>query len=293
MDPVKKSYLQLHIAVFLFGFTAILGKLIQLSEISLVWWRLLITCISLVLLPGILRDLRQLSFRKVLALSGIGVIVAMHWVTFYGAIKYSNVSVALSCLATASFFTSIIEPLLLRQPFKWYELLLGLMVIPGMYMIFRFSGGDYLTGIIMGLLSALLAATFAVLNKQMVADTKPMTMTFVELGAGFVFLTPILPFYWSWLGNSTFWPTLMDWQYLILLSLLCTTLAYVLSLQALKHLSAFTSTLTINLEPVYGILMAWFFFQEHKEMNPAFYMGAAIIILAVFIHPVLRRKMEK
>ncbi len=289
---MKKAYLQLHIAVFLFGFTAILGKLISLPEISLVWWRLLITCSSIVLIPGVLLAVRKLSRGQLLRLSGIGIIVACHWVTFYGSIKFSNVSIALSCFATTSFFTSILEPLIRKQPFKVYELLLGLVVIPGMFLILTFGGFNYVTGITMGLISALLASLFSVLNKQMVDKIDPLPITLVELGAGMLFLTPLVPFYLNWLGSTAFLPSGMDIPYLLVLALLCTTLAYVLSLKALQKLSAFSNTLTINLEPIYGIVLSWFFFQEHKEMSIGFYLGSFLIILAVFIHPFVRNHFE-
>jgi len=290
---MRKAYIQLHIAVFLFGFTAILGKLITLPEISLVWWRLLITCTSIVLIPGVVKAVRQLSKAQLLRLSGIGIIVACHWVTFYGSIKFANVSVALSCFATTSFFTSILEPLIRKQPFKVYELLLGLVVIPGMFLIFTFGGLNYITGISMGLVSALLASLFSVLNKQIVDDIDPLPITLVELGAGMLFLTPLVPFYLDWLGSTAFIPVGMDIVYLLLLALLCTTLAYVLSLLALQKLSAFANTLTINLEPIYGIVLSWFFFQEHKEMSLGFYLGSFLIIMAVFAHPFLRTYFEK
>jgi len=153
MKPIRKAYYQLHTAVFLFGFTAILGALIQLNEISIVWWRLLLTCSTLAVFPGLLAGLSKLPRRQLFRLVGIGAIVAAHWVTFYGAIKYANVSIALSCFATTSFFTSILEPILLRKAFRWYELVLGLLVIPGMYIIFSVTDINYLQGIIMGLVS--------------------------------------------------------------------------------------------------------------------------------------------
>jgi len=289
---MKKAYIYLHTAVFLFGFTAILGKLISLPEISLVWWRLFITCTSIVLIPGVVKAARQLTSGQLLRLSGIGIIVACHWVTFYGSIKFSNVSVALSCFATTSFFTSILEPLIRKQPFKIYELLLGFVVIPGMFLIFTFGGFNYITGITMGLISAFLASLFSVLNKGMVDDIDPLPITLIELGAGMLFLTPLVPFYLNWLGSTAFLPSGMDIFYLLILALLCTTLAYVLSLLALQKLSAFTNTLTINLEPIYGIVLSWFFFQEHKEMSMGFYLGSFLIILAVFAHPFLRKYFE-
>ncbi len=292
MTPIKKAYLQLHVAIFLFGFTAILGRLVQISELPMVWWRLLITCTSLLLLPGVIKALRNMPRSVALQLAGIGIVVALHWITFFGAVNYSNVSVTLSTMATVSFFTAIIEPLINRERIKWYEVALGLLVIPGMYIIFRFSGNDYTTGIIMALISAALAAVFSTLNKKMVEKAEPMAITFVELGSGWIFLCLIAPLYGQLMGNSTFIPIEWDWLWLVILALLCTTFAYVLSLNALKHVSAFTANLSINLEPIYGIILAWLIFREDKDLSGEFYIGAGIILLSIFLHPILKRKFE-
>ena len=165
--------------------------------------------------------------------------------------------------------------------------------MPGMYIIFQFSGVDYTVGITMGLISALLAAVFSTLNKNMVTKAEPMAITFIELGSGWLFLCAIAPLYGKWLGSSTFMPSAMDFLFLVILALLCTTFAYVLNLKALKYISAFTANLTINLEPVYGIILAWIIFREDQEMNSSFYIGAAIILAAIFLHPLLKRFFEK
>lgn len=288
MNNKTRAYLEIHIAVFLFGFTGILGKVIQLSEAGIVWYRLLITCVSLMFIPQVWRSFRRLDRKKLLQLTGVGVLVCIHWVLFYGSIKYSNVSVSLSCLATASFWTALIEPLLLRRRFKYYELILSFLIVPGMYLIF-FFGKFYLTGIIMGLLAAILAAVFATLNKRMITKTGALTLTFIELGGGWVFLSLMLPFYFDWFPGAGFIPDWADWGYLLILGLLCTTLAYVLSVRALRSLSAFAANLTINLEPVYGILMAVMFFRENEELDSGFFLGAAMILLAVFLHPFVDR----
>ncbi|MEM7101559.1 MAG: EamA family transporter [Bacteroidota bacterium] len=295
MDAIKKAYLQLHIAVVLFGFTAILGRLIDLNEISIVWWRLIITCLSLLFFPSVVRTIRQTRLKDWLPLAGIGILVATHWVFFYGAIKYSNVSVTLCCLATGSFFTAILEPIFYKKQIRMLEVVTGLVVIPGIYIIFYTTDFAYTKGIIMALISAILAAFFAVLNKKMVVKQEPMFITFVELGAGLLFLSILLPVYWEFLGDGVnkFMPTTTDLFYLVVLALLCTTLAYVLSLLALKHLSAFTSTLTINLEPVYGIILAIIIFQENQELNPGFYLGAAIILSTVFGYPYVKKYLGK
>lgn len=283
-----KAYLQLHTAVLLFGFTAILGRLIELPETVIVWYRLLFTCLSLLVVPQVWRSMRAMSLKRVWELVGIGIIVSLHWVMFYGAVNYSNVSVTLSCMATASFFTALVEPILTKKSFKWFELLLALLVVPGIYLIFYFSEfANVGTGIIMGLLAALFAAVFATLNKNMVATQDALTMTFVELGGGWVFLSLVLPVYFQFFPSGNMMATAPDLGYLLILAILCTTFAYVLSIHALKYLSAFSNALTINLEPVYGIVLAFLFFQENQEMDNRFYLGTLLILVAVFAHPIV------
>ncbi len=291
MNPEKRAYLELHIAVFLFGFTAILGDLIQLSALVMVWWRVLITSLSLLFLirvGNIFRTFPQAAIRRFM---GIGVLVALHWVAFYGAIKLSNASITLICMATTSFFTSLIEPVIMKQKVRWYELLLGLVIIPGMGLIVGSTDASMNLGIIVGLASALLAALFATLNKKYIRQSHEMSITFLELGSAWLFLCLVLPVYIliSAQPVQILPASLRDWGYLIVLALLCTTLAYVLALRALNHLTAFASNLTVNLEPVYGILLAWVLLRENEELNAGFYLGGAVILLAVFSYPLIRR----
>lgn len=288
MSEKLKAYFQLHTAVLLFGFTAILGRLIQLPEIVIVWYRLIFTCLSLLLVPQVWRSLKNMPFQRYWALTGIGIIVSLHWVMFYGAVKYANVSVTLSCMATASFFTALVEPILTTKRFQWYELGLALLVVPGIYLIFYFSSfEDVGVGIIMGLLAALLASIFATMNKTMVAKQDALTMTFVELGGGWIFLSLVMPIYFQFFPEGDFLAKGLDLGYLIILAILCTTFAYVLSIHALKQLSAFSNSLTINLEPVYGILLAFLIFNENEEMDNRFYLGTLLVLLAVFVHPMI------
>ncbi len=288
MDNIKKAYLQLHIAVFLWGFTAILGKLIVLNEVSLVWWRMGFTSISLLLVPQALQNAKAIPKKRILTFSVIGVLVAFHWITFYGSIKYSNVSVALSCLATTSLFTSVVEPIVFKKRVNAIEILLGIMVIAGFYLVFK-VGQLYITGIIMGIISALLAAVFSTFNKKYIGDYNSRGITLIELSAGFIILSLIMPAYLHLNPQITMIPTNWDFFYLFVLALFCTTLPFILSLNALKHLSVFGSNLTINLEPVYGILLAILFFNENQDLNLEFYFGTLIILSAVFLHPFINR----
>lgn len=294
IENISQAYLLLHFCIFLWGFTAILGKWINLSGLTLVWWRLLFTCISLLFIVR-LKDLKQYltpaTFRQ---MGLIGVLVAVHWVCFYMSIKYSNASVALVSLATTSFFASIIEPMIVRSTFRWYEMLLGILIIPGMLLIARDLDMQMLWGFVIGLLSAFFLAIFSSLNKRIIAKVDVITTTFVELSTGLVFLSLILPIYYLMSANTPiFVPGREDILWLLVLSLLCTTVPYVLSLVALRHLSAFTSALALNMEPVYGILLAVVLLNENKELSPSFYTGGAIIMAAVFGHPFLKKIVDK
>ena len=290
-EKQKYAYIRIHIAVFLFGFTAILGHLIQLSSVSLVWWRVLITCASLLFFIRWGKTLSTIPEYFLKRYAFIGVLVGLHWICFYGAIKLSNASIALVCMATTSFFTSFIEPLVLKQRYSGLEIFLGLFIIPGMLLIVNSTELAYMNGIWVGLAAAFLAACFAVLNKKYISNADPYSITFIELGSAWLFLTVILA---VMLANDfeavrIMPPSIADWLYLIVLALLCTTLAYVLSLQALKYISAFNSNLIINLEPLYGILLAVVILNEHKELTTSFYAGCGVILAAVLAYPFLRK----
>ena len=292
MNPTQRAYLELHIAVLLYGITAILGDLITLPATILVWWRVLITTISLFFLIRFGANLRGISKKLILQYMGIGVLVALHWITFFGAIKLSNASICLVCLATTSFFTSFLEPLILKRPFKLYELAIGLVIIPGMALVVSSTDWSMFNGILMGLVSAFLAAMFTILNKKLVDKADPMSITFLEMGSSWLFISLLLPFYFFQFPDSTFGPQGMDWIYLMVLALLCTTLAYILSLRALKYISAFAANLTINLEPVYGILLAWLILEENKELSLGFYIGCGMILFSVFSYPFIRKRFD-
>lgn len=293
MDQTKRAYIELHIAVLLFGFTAVLGDLIQLSAVMLVWWRVLITCTSLLYFIRFGKRLKTIPKNKVIKYCGIGVIVALHWITFYGAIKLSNASIALICLASTSLFTSLLEPTILRQPIEKLQVIFGFLIVPGMWLIVNTVDVNMLTGIYVGLSSALFAALFSTLNKRLIEHADPYAITFLELGSAWLFISLLIPILiWQGTTSLTFWPSSSDWFYLLILALMCTTLAYVLSLRALKHVSAFVANLTINLEPVYGIILAIFLLKDHKELNPSFYIGVVSICCIVFLYPVLKKRFK-
>ena len=278
---MKKALIQLHIAVFLAGFTGILGKLIELNEGLLVWYRMLITVITLAVILGFQKEIKKLSWIDTLKVVGVGGVIALHWVTFYGSIKYSNVSIALVCFSSIGFFTAIFEPLMLKRRFEWRELALGLLCIAGIYLIFNFNP-QYKTGIIIGLISALLAVCFSILNKSFVARIPVKTITFYEMGGGWLVLTLLMPFYIKLFPTDYIFPTFNDWIWLLILAWLCTVWAVMLQLSSLKKLSTFTSNLTYNLEPIYGILLAFILFKENENLSSGFYYGLALILLSVF-----------
>jgi drug/metabolite transporter (DMT)-like permease len=289
---MRKAFFQLHIAVFLAGFTGILGRLITLNEGLLVWYRLLITVITLWVLLFFQKKLQWITAAGMAKIIGVGAVVALHWVTFYGSIKYSNVSVALVCFSAIGFFTAILEPIIVRSAFNKTELLLGLMVIAGIYLIFHFDP-QYKTGIIIGIISALLASFFPIFNRMLVQQHTPETVTLYQLSGGFLFLTILLPFYLHYFPTQHIIPDLKDTAWLLVLSWFCTVLAFNLAMNALKKISAFTVNLTYNLEPLYGIALAFIVYREDKHLSDTFYIGLLLIVISVFLHTWLVYKSHK
>jgi drug/metabolite transporter (DMT)-like permease len=279
---MKNALIKLHAAVFLWGFTGVLGRLITLNEALLVWYRILITVISLYFLMRWKSELQRVSRKQLWQLFGIGGLIALHWVFFYGSIKYSNVSIALTCLSAAGLFTALLEPVMTRKQIVPAEIILGLVGIAGIYLIFHFDP-QYKTGIIMGLLCTLISCIFSILNKKQVSYTAPKTMMLYELSGGFLILTLIMPLYLYAFPTEHLVPTTSDAIWLLLLSWVCTILAMDLSLQALQKVSAFTQNLTLNLEPVYGIVLAFVVYKENEHLSDGFYLGFALILAAVIL----------
>lgn len=288
----QTAYIQIHIAVILFGFTAILGDLIQLPAVVLVWWRVLITSVSLLFFIQFGKSLIQIPKKQIRTYIIIGILIGLHWICFYGAIKLSNASIALVCMSTTSLFTSIIEPIFFRTKVNKLELILAATVIPGMLLIVNNINTTYINGVWVGLAAALLAAIFSSLNKVNIKGADPYSISFIELSSAWMMITLLLGIMWifGYQADTFLPPNTSDWVYLIILALLCTTLAQVLTLKSLHHLSAFAVNLVINLEPVYGILMAIFILNDHKELSPLFYLGGGIILLSVMLYPYLHKK---
>ena len=284
---MRKAYLYLHISILLWGFTGIFARAIDLSEGVLVWYRLLLTSICWIGIALITNKVRILPVKEILRISFVGLLVAVHWLFFYGSIKYSNISVGMSCLAMIAVFSSILEPFITGRKFQWFELLLGLFAAFGMFLIFEFSS-EYRTGILLGLISALLGSYFTIRNKQLMGVYNSETVTTYELCSGFVYLTLLMPIYLWLFPAGNLMPESQDWLLLIIFTVVCTVIPFNLSMKALKHLSAFTSNLSINMEPVYGICLAFIFYHEQKELHPGFFAGTAIILLSVVIYMVLK-----
>jgi drug/metabolite transporter (DMT)-like permease len=289
---MKKAFLQLHLSVFLAGFTAILGKLISLNESLLVWYRLLFTSIAMWALFIWWRKIQRIPRTEIFKIGGVGVIATLHWITFYAAIKQSNVSVALVCFSSISFFTALFEPLILKRKVNRIELFLGLVTIAGIYIIFHFDG-QYQRGIIFGILSALLAALFPIFNREFLKRTNVETMLAWQQTGGLIVLSIGLPIYLHYFPVDRLLPGEWDLIWLLVLALFCSVLAFQLSGYALKKLSAFTVNLTFNLEPVYAIILAFIIFKENKLLSSSFYYGFAVIAIAILIHIFLLIKQER
>ena len=291
MTPTTRALWQIHLCVLLWGFTAILGKLITLPALPLVWWRMLIVVAALALVPRVWRGLRAMPMRTRLAYAGIGALVALHWLTFYGAIKLSNASVAATCIAFATPMTALVEPLLTGRRFQPRDLLLGLASLPGIWLVVGGVPAGMHAGILAGVASALLVALFGTLNKRMVDGGDPLTVTALELGAGTLTLTllaPLMPLVIpAFAGPLLVLPSGMDAFWLVLLALACTLFPFALCLVALRHLSAFTAQLSVNLEPIYAIVLAAILFSEQQELSGRFYAGVAIILGVVFAQGLL------
>jgi drug/metabolite transporter (DMT)-like permease len=285
------SYFKLHFVVLIYGFTAILGKLIDLPATQLVWYRMLIAAFSFIVFIKIRKVDYKLSRTDIYNILGVGVVVALHWITFFGAIKLSNVSVTLGCLASATLFASILEPIFLKRRVSGLEVILGLITIGGLYLIFQFET-RYSLGIVVALISAFLGALFTVLNKKLVMRHNASVITFYEMLGGFGIITIYLLLSGELLTELRV-PSNSDILYLLLLGVVCTAYAFAVHVKVMERLSAYVVTLSINLEPVYGIVLAYLFFKDTELMTTGFYAGAAIILLSVLGYPVLKRVVNK
>lgn len=286
-----KSYLHLHLIVFIWGFTAVLGALISLDALPLVWFRMLFAVGFIAVYIYFKKISLRISKKVLLQFLFSGLIIALHWFTFFHAIKISNISITLACLSTGALFTSLLEPILYGKKIVRYEVFFGLLVVFGLYIIFKVEG-NYFLGIIIALTSAFLSALFAVINSKFVKEHDPTIISFYELSGGVIFFTFLLFF------NHSFSPTFFrlsakDLIYLLILSSVCTSYAFIASTSVMKFLSPYTVMLTINLEPIYGIILAVLIFKDEERMSFEFYLGAFIILLTVLLNAILKSRKLK
>ncbi len=284
---LKSAYFQMHAAIFLWGFTGILGKLITLNEGLLVWYRLLISGIIMWLVAGNRNEIFKLPLKETLKICGVGFLVMVHWVSFYGAIKVSSVSVTLICLSSIALFTSLFEPLIAKAKFDFIEIFFAALCMAGIYTIYH-SDHSTSTGILIAVFSSMMSALFSVMNKQLTAKYNPYTISSIELAGAFVSLSVLLPLYLKIFKYEFLLPGTSDVLYLLALSFFCTVIPWILSLNALNHVTAFTMNLALNLEPVYGILLAIFIVKEYNLLTSGFYIGAFIILMTVMLHTFYR-----
>jgi len=289
MTAHSRAWFQIHVCVVLWGFTAILGRLITLRALPLVWWRMLLVTVALAAWPPVWRDLRRMPPRLVAVYLGIGVLVTLHWITFYGSIKLSNASVAATCMALTPVFVSIIEPSLARRRPHLAEVGMSVAVLPGVALVVGGTPAGMRTGIAVGAVSALIAGIFSSLNKRAIGSSPALAVTGLQMAAGALLLPPL-----AWLlpaaERVVVQPSAHDAALLVVLALACTLFPYALALVALRYLSAFETTLAVNLEPVYAIALAIVLLNEQRDLEPGFYFGVALIMGIVFSHPWVSRR---
>lgn len=286
-----KSYLHLHVIVFIWGFTAILGKLISLEALDLVWYRLLFASAIMTFVVILTKEKVKVPFNVTIGFIVSGIIIAAHWLTFYQAIKVSNVSITLACLSTGAFFASILEPIFYKRKVIWYELLFGVIVVIGLGIIFNVET-KYTTGIYLAVTSAFLSALFSVINGKYAKEFNPNIISLYELSSG-VFFISIYLFFAGSFTPAFFALSINDLIWLFLLSSICTAYAFSASVKVMKFLSPFTVMLTINLEPIYGIILALLIFDDTEEMTPLFYVGALLILITVIANGIVKSKKKK
>ena len=289
---MKKHFIFLHISVFLAGFTGILGKLITLNEGLLTWYRLFFASIILFFLVLFTHKSELTRLKGKLPLILVGFLLSMHWVLFYGSVKYANVSVGVVCFALSGFFTAILAPIINRTKFQKTEFALGLLTVFGIGLIFHFDA-TYHTGIIIGVISACMAALFTIFSEKLVHKHHPFVLNFYELGGGLLGLSLVMPLYMRLFPTDYIIPNQSDTIYLLILSLACTVGLYILFAEALKGISAFTASLTYNLEPVYSILLAFLLFNEAREVNVYFFVGLFFVILSVALQSIIAIRKRK
>jgi drug/metabolite transporter (DMT)-like permease len=287
-----KSYLHLHLIVFIWGFTAILGKLLSIDAIPLVWYRMFLATVFIFIYIKIKKISIDITKRQCINYVIGGVVIAVHWVTFFYAIKISNISIALATMSTGAFFTIFIEALYKKKKINFYELIFGVLAILGLYIIYSAEISLQL-GMLVALLSSFLSAVFSVLNADFVKEKSASVISFYEILFGVLAISIFLVFNGELLERDFFNLDPLDYLWLFILSSFCTAYAFIVSVELLKKLSPFTVMLTINLEPIYAIILAIILFPENEKMSASFYVGAGLILLTVIVNGVLKTAKKK
>ncbi|WP_431209305.1 DMT family transporter [Puia sp. P3] len=283
---MKKSYLLLHIAVILAGFTGVFGKLISLNEGLLVWYRVFFSAVWLFLIVRLMGVRGAGAFREKFRIARVGMLITIHWVFFYGSIKYSNVSVGVVCYSLTSFYTAIFEPLINKRRFVLRQFLLSMLTLLGIALIFHFDA-SYQLGIVLGVVSSAFAALYTVYNERLVRRYDSRTINYYQMVGGTVGLGVLMPVYLWFFPVARLIPGVRDILWLLLLSLFCTVGLYILFAESLKRIPAFTVNLSFNLEPIYAIVMAFLFFGEGKEVNLSFYVGLVFVAASVVLQSLI------
>jgi drug/metabolite transporter (DMT)-like permease len=288
-----KSYLSLHFIVFIWGFTAILGALITIQADFLVWYRMFFAAVFLAVFIGTKKKSFQVTPKSFIKLVIVGLLIALHWIFFFEAIKISTVSITLSVFSLGAFFASLLEPIFYGRKVLWYEVFFGLIIIAGLGLIMQVEI-HYLKGMLLALVSIILGVLFTLMNGKLIEDHDPSVISFYEFLAGFVFIS----IYFLFQGKFTpdiFVMTAKNWILILILASICTAYAFTASVKVMRKLSPYTVMLTTNLEPVYGIILAFFIIGGKEKMSTEFYIGAVIIVITVILNGVIKhyRKEEK
>lgn len=287
LNDKLKNYLHLHFLVFIAGFTAILGKLISVNAVSLVWFRMVFASILMIAYVKLFKVKLQITKKELIKLCIAGVIIALHWITFYGAIKVANISIALAMFSTGAFFASLLEPIFYKRRIIPYEILFGIVVIIGIYLIVQ-SEIQHIEGMILGVVSAFLSSLFAVLNGKFLEQHSATKISFYEFISGVVFITIYIAFFGEGFSSSFFSISASDIMFLLILASVCTAYAFIASVHVMRFISPYTVVLTYNLEPIYGIILALILFPETEIMSSSFYIGAFIILGVVLTNGIIK-----
>ena len=291
MTPSGKDYLHLHFVVLIWGFTAILGKLISIPPVEMVFYRTVLAALGIGLYALYKNKNLKYNTSVILKLLFIGFLVAAHWILFFLSARISSVSVSLVGIATTAFWTSLLEPLMTKRKIKWIEVVLGLVVILGLYIIFYYEF-NVATGLMIAIVSAIIASIFTIINSKFAKTTNPYAVAFYEMSGASLGIALFFPLYISFFSSHKSLQLSLDYMdivYLLVLAFLCTDYAYTASIHLMKKISAYTVNLTINLEPIYGMLLAVLIFKDDEVLTFQFYIGASLIILSVLLYPVLNK----